>query len=97
MGAKHTPGPWYIEEPSKGTPCHIVYGGPTNAEVASVFSGEADQKSNARLIAAAPELLAACESAPIIRLEESLDDFKVRYQAWYRGMVMTVKKAKDSK
>lgn len=57
-----TGGPWHIEAPSKGSPCHTVKGGETNAEIAYVHAGEASQEANARLIAAAPELLVACKA-----------------------------------
>ena len=59
--SKHTPGPWKIlHDP--------VHGGPLVATedvaIADVMEMEGGMsKANARLIAAAPELLAACESS----------------------------------
>lgn len=56
----HTPGPWdYREAYDNGEPCgYVVQKGPAFA-IADVPQGEDD----ARLIAAAPDLLAACERA----------------------------------
>lgn len=59
---KHTPGPWIVEGidilGGHGESCHI-------ATVALLGVGERHPtiQSNARLIAAAPELLAACKNA----------------------------------
>lgn len=60
--AQHTPGPWTIEAPSKGSIVPIIHGA-DYSEVASVFAdeGEDQRNANARLIAAAPELLAFAE------------------------------------
>ena len=58
-GAKHTPGPWATSHDA--VPDHhtqvTVYSEGSGERVATVFQTEA----NARLIAAAPELLEACE------------------------------------
>lgn len=69
---KHTPGPWHIiHEPTLST-YHIRVEDLDAAPVASLFyssGGSRPQLSrelidaNARLIAAAPDLLAACEAA----------------------------------
>jgi hypothetical protein len=48
------------------------------------YLGFSDTLPNARLIAAAPELMAALESVPIVRLGETLDEFKDRFCRWYR-------------
>jgi hypothetical protein len=63
--SKHTPGPWTLEEPSR----HNGYdtwkiAAPTLVEPLgsySEWSGRQERAANARLIAAAPELLAACQ------------------------------------
>lgn len=69
--AKHTPGPWFVHGPSVGT-------GPSEAdscgyEVAHILNpykgcvGARDRvDANARLIAAAPELLEALEKTQIL-------------------------------
>ena len=65
-GLKHTPGPWYsgkyidrvtLSEESDGSDsiCHVY---------------QPSQRANARLIAASPELLAAC-----VRVSDAIDDY----------------------
>lgn len=64
--SKHTPGPWRSER-SKGGLKAKISGENWNyfAKVWIATNGEvcADGEANARLIVAAPDLLAACESA----------------------------------
>jgi hypothetical protein len=61
--AKHTPGPWTIGEPQ----VHMMSGwqfypiGPTGNAIAVASIQDAHSDANAALIAAAPDLLAACE------------------------------------
>jgi hypothetical protein len=63
--ADHTPGPWTIEESNVGYgPCYYIEGG----DGSYVIHGEGtawseSDKANARLIAAAPELLEALKVA----------------------------------
>lgn len=62
--AKNTPGPWIVKQTSSGNP--FVYEGATGKTVAGVALVKKDcdreeSEANARLIAAAPELLAALE------------------------------------
>ncbi len=56
--SKHMPGPWtareYFGEPGR----FFVYGGPDGKPIVSRIKGEA----NARLIAAAPQLLESCKA-----------------------------------
>ena len=56
MISKHTPGPWDMDEGDYG-----IYQIETSDQIAEVFSHHPDEelKANARLIAAAPELLEA--------------------------------------
>jgi hypothetical protein len=67
MSAEHTPGPWQVTESGN-------VAGPTRSFgsqgwvgricLANVMTGDVEVKAaNARLIAAAPDLLAACEEA----------------------------------
>lgn len=54
--SKHTPGPWRI-----GDAGYTVFG-PPNGNPSPETVAATTHKKNARLIAAAPELLAACEA-----------------------------------
>lgn len=61
---KHTPGPWEIGESNLPTELHaaaINAVGPIPTRIAEVLSADLFP-ANARLIAAAPELLEACEA-----------------------------------
>lgn len=66
MTAAHTPGPWPITETGDGKRFVIgegLVGGPKGYEVAEVYSDDAPYEeaiANARVIAAAPDLLIAC-------------------------------------
>ena len=55
----HTPGPWRLHDMERAT---IVAGKP-GGEVANCLNGFGNQDANARLITAAPDLLAALKSA----------------------------------
>lgn len=61
MNAQHTPGPWMI---GPAVDSRKVFQGDTViAEAWPITINMAEAHANARLIAAAPELLAACEMA----------------------------------
>lgn len=71
MSAQHTPGPWHIGKRA-GAEHGAVYG-PNGEEVAlplGFFMTEDEAKSNARLIAAAPELLEVLQ-----QVEAMLSDY----------------------
>jgi len=57
---KHTPRPWHIEKGKLSSTLFIHHSG---AEICLVPNHTLDQELNARLIAAAPDLLEACEEA----------------------------------
>ncbi len=61
MTTNHTPGPWAVETEDGYT--SVIFGG---ILIAEVDGGEAEYLDNARLIAAAPELLKALNSARIL-------------------------------
>ena len=72
--SEHTPGPWHPVRITcvKGTAFGIEAEGPYRGEIASLQDAEhiegitgAETEANASLIAAAPDLLAACEAALI--------------------------------
>ena len=66
--AEHTPGPWYQNISAK----YPVFAGeaPNHVHIASILHGASDseREANLRLIAAAPDLLYACQI--LIRLVE---------------------------
>ena len=65
MGAGFTPGPW-THEPDWPTDVICAPNAPHAPSVATIDIGPGDRKeceANARLIAAAPELYAGCETA----------------------------------
>lgn len=70
MATQHTPGPWTVEpgevtwiEREDGGHRHLSIGGPEfHVGLAQVDEDDDEQAANARLIAAAPELLAALET-----------------------------------
>src|SRR6185295_13204498 len=77
---KHTPGKWRIlqqREPSDGTNHLAIAAGDAPAvavcRISDVRFANAEDEANARLIAAAPDLLAACKAA-IEHLEQSAYD-----------------------
>jgi len=69
VSAGHTPGPWPFERTGDGKRYVVGEGlveGPHGYEVAEVYSDDCDPDealANARLIAAAPDMLAALKSA----------------------------------
>jgi hypothetical protein len=74
MPASHTRAPWhmelYINETDRRFPPNII-GVRDNYPVATCSGlDEATDEANGRLIAAAPELLAACEAAVVALLED---------------------------
>lgn len=56
MSSGHTPGPWHIHDQDDGLA--IVLDGPVDLEICSVSTRRKEADANARLIAAAPDLLA---------------------------------------
>ena len=75
MLTRHTPGPWhmlvYVNERDEKFPPHIV-GLPDNYSVADCCGADDTDLANGRLIAAAPELLKACEVAIAALVENPL-------------------------
>ena len=71
---KHTPGPWDYAGPSDiGRDSYSIYGSGPLAHTAGPSDYGDAAEANARLIAASPELLEACEVAN--RFFEENDDF----------------------
>lgn len=62
---EHTPGPWFWAEygfrPAEGPTCFRIIGSDLEEMLAFTSDYSALDQANARLIAAAPDLLQACE------------------------------------
>lgn len=71
---KHTPGPWYIEGTSVFTKQNAFYVAETGHPNRSYVKGPAECEANARLIAAAPELLEVLEMLEKIKDEKLSTD-----------------------
>jgi len=63
MGQTHTPGPWTIKQATSSAMVSVYAGGFNVACTGSANVEEDNADANARLIAAAPELLEACREA----------------------------------
>ena len=76
MKTLYTPGPWkmeiYLNEKDTKLPPHII-GLRDNHQVADCCGADEMDLANGQLIAAAPELLEACEAA-VIALAENVQD-----------------------
>jgi len=107
---RHTPGPWayglgYRVRPDRGVDAKgREIGGPTICEVnanADRCCPPSDEiEANGRLIAAAPELLAACKALPLDCEFEDAADFKDNARAFLRAMEFArsaIAKAEGSK
>jgi hypothetical protein len=89
---RHTPGPWTcrVKKPfvpdAGGT---VMIDAPGWLGIAKVYlhcTGGAEGEANARLIAAALDLLAACEALPLDREFEDAADFKDNASRLLRAM-----------
>jgi hypothetical protein len=91
MKNTHTPGPWKIryEKSGRTIDAVIVMGKSSAYFTRGIGQTFDEQQSNARLIAAAPELLTALEWA----LDQLDDDLDPDYQAAFDAARATVKKA----
>ena len=95
-GAAHTPGPWAVDRPLKGkyrgdfaiVPKHPETGRVVGPAFAYLAKGRDDiQEANARLIAAAPDLLAQVERAARNYWKLATEDFgrdPVAAESWMR-------------
>jgi hypothetical protein len=91
MGAQHTPGPWELKPPEEGVPYRRIRGTRlgarfkiANVQAPQIFtaydplqvSEDNESEANARLIAAAPELLEALMRCRFDSLNMSLADLE---------------------
>lgn len=58
--SKHTPGSWTMRADPTGGMSHEIYG--SFVTIARTYAAAREHEANARLIAAAPDLLAACKA-----------------------------------
>ena len=89
MNAKHTPGPWTVGKirPSGMTRSMLI--NPVGV-LTSFTRSDAELEANTRLIAAAPELLAACTRAVVAA--ENPEDF-IEGNAAYEALGAAIAKA----
>lgn len=78
MNQQHTPGPWKVKE--HATSCDVRGHDLTVVCGVTMRANAAEEAANARLIAAAPDLLAACKS-----LTEELDRLAAAVYGEHRG------------
>ena len=83
---RHTPGPWNFEKHEN----FVVYVG--NNEICELYEG--DQEANARLIAAAPELLEACEYVVKWHRENDTGEGELYGLDFVTTCICAIKKAK---
>lgn len=76
--AKHTPGPWFVPTPSQDAFGDYVIQSGSNGGYGVIATtnpkGIEHPEANARLIAAAPDLLAACKAAYEVIHQDALTD-----------------------
>lgn len=85
----HTPGPWWVEV-SDDSERREVYDG--FGHTATVYGEPATAADNARLIAAAPELLSCCrELLAIVEDEYANDRYPEELKSWKRTISDTAK------
>ncbi len=82
--SKHTPGPWHV---SKRNPLSVVEAGPRASQIAKMgiklgVCSQQDAEANARLIAAAPNLLAALRAMLVATDSKETEAFKGHYDTY---------------
>ena len=83
--SEHTPGPWIVsciyDKPSvAATQQWFILPADRDGEICEVTTGDMPYEANARLIAAAPDLLEACQTA--IRLHDNFASADETARAW---------------
>lgn len=93
MKTKHTPGPWeviqiYYADGKTPSHKHVAPPGDWNRKyIASIHRENGD--ANAKLIAAAPELLEVCQ----LVMQSDIDGSFVSAAKWWKKMESAIKKA----
>ena len=78
MATQHTPGPWKVQP---GSETQMFEVSSTSGYVAKLYELDAEA-ANARLIAAAPDLLHLFDDYPGYRAGQSTADYAARLGAW---------------
>lgn len=90
----HTPGPWWVDGPGEGIEVHDTFG--RTASVWGDGGEDSEAWANARLIAAAPELLAGLKAAveSLLELAQYEEAAKEMVQTgWFDGAAKAIDKA----
>ena len=82
---KHTPGPWIAVDKSVGGAFQIINEKPGSMRVCTITNG-LHEAANARLIAAAPDLLAAAVYA-LGNLDEAVKDKLIDAPLWFHAQL----------
>ena len=101
METKHTPGPWAIDKTSNADSIELIVTSThlqgQDDDVCSVYGGndnnEQTREANARLIASAPELLEALETA-LTEISPAFNFDQAKYPEWVKQIQSAIKKAK---
>jgi hypothetical protein len=96
MSASHTPGPWRAEPCGDGFV--ITYNDAGNWLATVWEDGDGNEEADARLIAAAPDLLAALKSAPVLSAYHGhqgldLEGYIADYSTWVASKIAAIAKA----
>lgn len=89
MKPKHTPGPWKVVKDVTEPVHHFDIQCANGFQVARLYPFQRAREENARLIAAAPELLEACET--VLR---SIEDEELTLEECRDLLVATLSKAR---
>ncbi len=94
MKTQHTPGPWtYRQAYDNGEPTAFeVDAGRGNVATVATGAGDVDrEEANARLIAAAPDLLAALKQCThFIENSGSAEEFFITREAWRNAITKAI-------
>jgi hypothetical protein len=101
MATKHTAGPWatFDEETGEAKEGELSVGVGTDASDGPAIawcnplSNYEESQANAKLIAAAPDLLEVLDDAPLPSVQGRWDEFLPRYTAWLKRRTAAIARA----
>lgn len=103
MSKSHTPGPWKVCKRYKGQDASETYfdaEGDAGSPIFTLLCGTSRRDANAKLIAAAPELLDALVTCPDLPddfdsfNEDAVEAFRKAFTTWQTAAAETIAKAK---